>query len=92
MMTAKHWRMNMSNIEKQIASVTQLHGGEREQASKYRAFLAWQLARSKAERAYNEIVKSGHLEDRMEYDVEMLAKMYELTKAEAEHLLIRKTN
>lgn len=34
---------NMSNIKKQIESVTKLHGGEREQVAKYRSFVAWQL-------------------------------------------------
>jgi hypothetical protein len=39
----------MTNIQKQIASVQKLHGGEREQASKYTSFIAWQLAqRAKA--------------------------------------------
>lgn len=34
----------MSNITKVIASVQQMHGGEREQRAKYATFIAWQVA------------------------------------------------
>ena len=35
----------MSNIQKQIASVQKLHGGERDQAAKLAAYMQW-LARN----------------------------------------------
>lgn len=38
----------MTNIAKQIESVTKLHGGEREQTSKYASFVRWQLAQRAA--------------------------------------------
>ncbi len=34
----------MSNIAKQIESVNKLHGGEREQGTRYANFVAWQIA------------------------------------------------
>lgn len=36
--------MTNEAIAKIDASVRKLHGGDREQASKYRSFMAWQLA------------------------------------------------
>lgn len=39
----------MSNIKKQIESVTKLHGGERDQSAKYTNFLAWQIKQRRAQ-------------------------------------------
>jgi len=50
MMTGQQWRTNMSGIKQIIASIEKLHGGEREQRSKYDSFTAWQLReRAKAQ-------------------------------------------
>jgi hypothetical protein len=44
------------------------------------------MANMTAEQAFLEIVKNGHLEDRREYEVDQLQKMYDLSDEESDAL------
>lgn len=60
----------MSNINKVQASIEKLHGGDREQRSKYTSFLAWQIKQRRAQSGdvAPSILKKVEGDDAAEYE------------------------